>query len=61
MTTGLRPLADEQPRREPSGSEVALLQAELGIREAPDVDEYGPTSALSEELLLRGYGLEDPS
>jgi len=35
---------------------VGAIQAELGIRGARRLDEYGPTSALSEDLLLRGYG-----
>ena len=40
---------------------VGAIQAELGIRADRRLDEYGPTSALSEDLLLRGYGLLPPA
>jgi len=32
----------------------------LGITGAPPAESYGRTSAISEELLLRGYGLMRP-
>lgn len=38
---------------------VDRIASELGIRQ-PAVGGYGPTSALSEDLLLRGYGLRRP-
>jgi hypothetical protein len=48
--------AMEPPRqREPEFRVMRRIQGELGIREPAPVEGYGPTSALSEELLLHGY------
>ena len=47
-------LADHA-QREPRPHDVARVQDELGIRQQPRLASYGPTSSLSEELLLRGY------
>lgn len=56
-----RPLPPAEPRLVPT-RELGSIQAELGIRQAPatQLDDYGPPSALSEDLLLRGYGLRRP-
>lgn len=62
---GLRPetAADDapeavEPRYAPQPARVPALQAQLGITgERRQAGDYGPTSHLSEDLLLRGYGL----
>lgn len=50
-------------RDEPTPPErirVVDVRYRLGIAEDLRIDDYGPTSALSEDLLLRGYGLRRP-
>jgi hypothetical protein len=53
--TAPAPVMEPPRQREPVLVVVGRLQAELGIREPAPVEGYGPTSALSEELLLHGY------
>lgn len=52
----MREPEDLDPQREPSLAAVGRLQAQLGVQ-VPSAEGYGPTSHLSEDLLMRGYGL----
>lgn len=54
------------PRREleapdePLRAHVVDIRIRLGITGGQRPETYGPTSTLSEDLLLRGYGLPWP-
>lgn len=53
---------EEEPRFRPQLVRVGALQMALGINQGPlrRLEDYGPTSHLSEELLWAGYGLRRP-
>lgn len=60
--TERRPLVEmpdpPKPRFRPSPARVGALQLQLGVTApATRLEDYGPTSSLSERLLFRGYGL----